>query len=87
MDVLFPCSEEDLYDHLCRQRNDAVPSCRLRSVLEDVTIVRHMFGVVGLEPCTKKQEVHGSCYATASEHHQTGATTQGRALTDAASCV
>ena len=56
---VFPCSEEDLYDHLCRQRDEAVPSSRLKSLLEAVTFVRHMFGVVGLELCTKSRRCMG----------------------------
>ena len=33
----FPCSEEDLYHHLCRQREAGAPVSRLKSLLEAVT--------------------------------------------------
>ena len=39
----FPCSESELYDHLCRQRILGAPASRLKSLLEAVTFVRHVW--------------------------------------------
>ena len=55
----FPCSEEELYDHLCRQRADGAPASRLKSLLEAITFVRHIFGVAVLEPCIKSRRCVG----------------------------
>ena len=55
----FPCSEDELYDHLCRQREAGAPCSRLKSLLEAVTFVRHIFGVSSLEPCTKSRRCLG----------------------------
>ena len=37
----FPCSETELYDHLCRQRDAGAPSSRLNSLMEAIVFVRH----------------------------------------------
>lgn len=55
----FPCSENDLYEHLCRQRDAGAPCSRLKSLLEAVTFVRHMFGVESLDICTKSRRCLG----------------------------
>ena len=55
----FPCSEGELYDHLCRQREAGAPHSRLKSLLEAVSFVRHIFGVTALEACTKSRRCMG----------------------------
>ena len=58
-DLSFPCSEEELYEHLCRQREAGAPHSRLKSLLEAVTFVRHIFGVTVLDSCTKSRRCMG----------------------------
>ena len=55
----FPCSENDLYEHLCRQRDAGAPCSRLKSLLGAVTFVRHMVGVESLDICTKSRRCLG----------------------------
>ena len=55
----FPCTEDELYEYLCRQRESGAPCSRLKSLLEAVTFVRHMFGVESLDSCTKSRRCLG----------------------------
>ena len=55
----FPCTEEELYEHMCKQRSAGAPPSRLKSLLEAITFVRHIFGVSFLEPCTKSRRCMG----------------------------
>ena len=55
----FPCTEDELYQHLCRQRDAQAPCSRMKSLLEAVTFVRHMFGVEYLDGCTKSRRCLG----------------------------
>ena len=55
----FPCTEEMLYDHMCRQREAGAPHSRLKSLLESVTFVRHVFGVQSMDFCTKSRRCMG----------------------------
>lgn len=55
----FPCTEEELYGHLTRQREAGAPPSRLKSLLEAITFVRHIFGVTTLEDCVKSRRCMG----------------------------
>ena len=55
----FPCTENDLYEYMCKQRDAGAPHSRMKSLLESVTFVRHVFGVTALEPCTKSRRCMG----------------------------
>ena len=61
-DQTFPCSE--LYEHLCRQRDLGVRKSRLKSLLEAVTFVRHIFNIVSLDECTKSRRCMGVATST-----------------------
>ena len=56
----FPCSESELYDHLCRQRSEGAPSSRLKALLEAVTFVRHVFGCESLDFAVKSRRCMGA---------------------------
>ena len=55
----FPCTEDELYGHLTRQREAGAPPSRLKSLLEAITFVRHIFGVTALEHCVKSRRCMG----------------------------
>eukprot|EP00435_Cladocopium_sp_Y103_P000018 s3918_g1.t1 len=63
----FPCSESELYDHMCRQRSAGAPSSRLKSLLEAVTFVRHVFGCDSLDFCTKSRRCMGAASSSRVE--------------------
>eukprot|EP00435_Cladocopium_sp_Y103_P007613 s5414_g2.t1 len=63
----FPCSESELYDHMCRQRSAGAPSSRLKSLLEAVTFVRHVFGCDSLDFCTKSRRCMGAASSSTVE--------------------
>ena len=56
----FPCSEAELYEHLCRQRCAGAPSSRLKALLEAIVFVRHVFGCESLELATKSRRCMGA---------------------------
>jgi hypothetical protein len=56
----FPCSESELYDYLCRQRNEGAPASRLKALLEAVTFVRHVFGCESLDFAVKSRRCMGA---------------------------
>ena len=56
----FPCSEAELYDHLCRQRSAGAPSSRLKALFEAVVFVRHVFGCESLDAATKSRRCMGA---------------------------
>ena len=56
----FPCSESELYDHLCRQRSEGAPASRLKALLEAVTFVRHVFGCESLDFAVKSRRFMGA---------------------------
>ena len=60
----FPCSEPELYEHLCRHRDLGVKKSRLKSLLEAVTFVRHIFNIVSLDECTKSRRCMGVATST-----------------------
>ena len=55
----FPCSENDLYEHMCRERSARVKLSRLKSLMEAVTFVRHVFNIASLEGATKSRRCMG----------------------------
>ncbi len=63
-DQTFPCLESELYEHLCRQRDLGEKKSRLKSLLEAVTFVRHMFNIVSLDDCTKSRRCMGVATST-----------------------
>ena len=60
----FPCSEPELYEHLRRQRDLGAKKSRLKSLLEAVTFVRHIFNIVSLDECTKSRRCMGVATST-----------------------
>ena len=56
----FPCSEAELYDHLCRQRSAGAPSSRLKALMEAIVFVRHVFGCESLDVATKSRRCMGA---------------------------
>ena len=57
--AFFPCTEDELYQHLCAQRNLGAKPSRLKSLLEAVTFVRHVFNMASLDDCTKSRRCMG----------------------------
>ena len=55
----FPCTENELYDHLCAQRNLNVPVSRMKSLLEAVAFTRFVLGVESLDDCVKSRRCTG----------------------------
>ena len=56
----FPCSETELYDHLCRQRDAGAPPSRLKALMEAIVFVRHVFGCESLELAIKSRRCMGA---------------------------
>ena len=65
----FPCTENELYEYLCSHRDSGAPRSRLKSLLEALTFVRHVFGVVALETLHEKQTMYGSCNSEGTGHN------------------
>ena len=55
----FPCTEDELYKHLCAQRVSGAKPSRMKALLEAVTFVRHVFNMPSLEACTKSRRCMG----------------------------
>ena len=69
----FPCSEAELYDHLCRQRSAGAPSSRLKALMEAIVFVRHVFGCESLDVAQRADDVWGlqvqKRWRRSSRHH------------------
>ena len=57
--AFFPCTEDELYQHLCAQRSLGAKPSRLKSLLEAVTFVRHVFNMASLDDCAKSRRCMG----------------------------
>ena len=58
----FPCTEPQMYTHLCEERDGGAPGSRLKGVLEAVVFSRHVLGVIEFDEIIKSRRCSGAAY-------------------------
>ena len=57
---IFPCTEDELYSFLCKERSNGAPPSRLKAVMEALAFCRHVLGIEALEPCIGSRRCLGA---------------------------
>ena len=65
--ISFPCTENQMYDFLCAERESGAAPSRMKSVLEACVFSRHILGVIEMDAIINSRRCSGT---TASDVHR-----------------